>query len=68
MIAFSIENFVHVLAVTKHKNAASSIGSSSARDFKREQEEENTMLDLLQPFTEEFNEDDASPSTPKKLG
>ena len=41
-------------------------GSSSAKgDFEREKDVEDTMLDLLKPFTEAFKEDDASSSTPK---
>ena len=64
MIECSIGNFVSVYAVTEQKTAPSIASSSPKRDFEREKEVEDTMLDLVKPFTEGLKEQDASSLTP----
>ena len=64
VIGCNIENFDPVVAVTKQKTLPSIEFSLVKGNFERENEVEDTMLDLLKPFTEGLEEDDASSSTP----
>ena len=51
------------------KEAEPSMELSSAKgNFERDKEVEDAMLDLLQPFTEELEEDDVCSSTPRSRG
>ena len=52
VIGCSIENFVLVVAVTKQKAVPSIEFSTSKGNVEREQEVEDTMLDLLNSCTE----------------
>ena len=64
MIECSIENFVHMDAVTK-QNAIPSIEFLSVKgNFEREKEVEDTMFGLVKPFTEGLQKHHASSSTP----
>ena len=69
VIGCSIENFVHMIAVTKQK-AVPSVEFSSAKGnfFEREKDVEDTMLDLLKSFPDGLEERDASSSTPTAGG
>ena len=53
-----------VVVVTTHKAVPSIEYSSVKGNFEREKDVEATMLDLLEPFMEGFEENDASSSTP----
>ena len=57
-------NFVSMVAVIKQKAVPSIEFSTAKGHLEREQEVEDTMLDLLQPFTEGLEERDAYSSTP----
>ena len=62
-IQCNIENFVPVVAVTKQKTVPSMEFSAAKGNLEREQEVEDTMLDLLKPFTERLKEYDVYSST-----
>ena len=62
-----IENFVPVVAVTKQKAVPSIEFSSGTGNFEPETMED-TMLDLVQPFTEGLEVFDVSSSIPKAGG
>ena len=68
VIECSIESFVPVVEVTKKKAVPSIEFSSAKGNFEREKEVEDTLLDLLNPFTEGSEEHDASSSTPNAGG
>ena len=59
-----IESFVTMVAFAKQKAVASIEFSTSNWNFEREQEVEDTMLDLLKPFAEGLEERNAFSSTP----
>ena len=63
VIECNIENFVSMIAVTQQMEVPSIEFSTAKGNFEREQEDEDTILDLLQPFTEGSEERDASSST-----
>ena len=64
VIERNTENFV----TTKHKAVPSIEFSTAMGNLEREQEVDDTMLDLLQPFTEGLEEQVASSSTPTARG
>ena len=64
VIKCNIDNFVTMVAVTKQKAAPSIEFSTAKGNLEREQEVEDTMLDLLQPCTQGLQERDASSQTP----
>ena len=64
VIECNFENFVPMVAVTAQKAVPSIAFSTAKGNLEREQEMEDTMLDLTQPFTEGLEERDASSSTP----
>ena len=63
-IECSIDNFVHMVAVTKRQGVPSVEFSTAEGNLEREKEAEDTMLDLLQPFTTGTQKRYASSLTP----
>ena len=69
VVACSIENSVPGGVAVTHQRVVPCIEFSSAKgNFDREKELEDTMLDLLAPFTDGLKEDVACPSTPNARG